>query len=1089
MRICCIAVFAFGVFFSPLGLKPLSSSSLAGEEIEATWLKVPFGFKVTHFASDELATNIYSMTTDRLGRIVVAGPGYIKILLDQDGDGKAESAKLFSKLPGNGAMGMCFDGTDLFCVGDQGILKFQDRNKDDVADGPPSVIYKLKTGGEHDSHSLQKGPDGWWYLISGNYSGVGANIISSSRSPVQNPVAGVLTRISPDFKTREVIADGMRNSYDFAFDNQGDIFVYDSDGERDVSLPWYQPTRVFRLHPGAHAGWVTRSWKRPDYFLDMPTVAARLGRGSPTGISCYQHYQFPAKYQNAIFALDWTFGRVVVVRKQTSKSKGATFEHELFVSGKGTHGFAPTDSCIGVDGSLYVSVGGRSTQGSVYRIRHVENAKTMGKISVPVSVVDCLDLPQPLSAWSRYLSQPYAKNIAREKLEAAIFNDSLALRHRVRAVELVISAFGALSPEALAKIGDIKSSELQARLAWAVCQKPLNQIESSLLFHFLNHQDNGVKISALEALTGNRNVPSYLAKPIAECLASQNLHLRKAAAAFISASRMNPYDYLKKSDQPPSKAIAYWFGIQSRRKVLNQSLIGEVVSGLENESNSVSQLEFMRLLQLAMGDLGEKQGLPQVFESYETRFNLPTEFANPLRSKLKELIGTKDENLNWEAIRCLAVGKLVDPSIAATLLEQVTESSTPQFDIHVLAAIGQGRPDLATQARRIASVILNVQAKIDRLELNQDRNWEPRFKEVVRRLTQIEKTVAVEIANEGITRSGQMFLFDFIDSDKKLQAIDRYIKTQLESDDFQMDSQTIRLLGSTSNPEHWQIIRDSFDSSNVRDTIIELLNRKPYQGDRAKFVAGLASAQIKTVRIAAQALMRLPQSKDPEEQVALLRAIQRISPDKEGYSAREWLIRTLQRNMERSFGFVFGTAGFKPQVTVVERWQKFLTDEFPTAVKKLKFNGKFNVAEFEAKMFDVDWESGDATRGAKLYSTLSCVKCHGSRNRLGPDLAGVTRRFSKQDLFRAIADPSYQVPSRYQTTLFETDDGKYHSGIIIYDSVDGVLLRDSNNKTVRIDQDRIVKRQQIARSLMPENILDELDSQGIADLYEYLKSL
>ena len=40
-------------------------------------------------ADDDLAHDIYSMTVDSLGRVVVSGAGYVRILVDEDGDGKA----------------------------------------------------------------------------------------------------------------------------------------------------------------------------------------------------------------------------------------------------------------------------------------------------------------------------------------------------------------------------------------------------------------------------------------------------------------------------------------------------------------------------------------------------------------------------------------------------------------------------------------------------------------------------------------------------------------------------------------------------------------------------------------------------------------------------------------------------------------------------------------------------------------------------------------------------------------------------------------------------------------------------------------
>ena len=68
-------------------------------------------------------------------------------------------------------------------------------------------------------------------------------------------------------------------AYDFDFDPRGDVFTYDSDSERDVSLPWYMPTRVFHVLPGGFHGWISDSSNRPDYFLDSAPVVAETGRG------------------------------------------------------------------------------------------------------------------------------------------------------------------------------------------------------------------------------------------------------------------------------------------------------------------------------------------------------------------------------------------------------------------------------------------------------------------------------------------------------------------------------------------------------------------------------------------------------------------------------------------------------------------------------------------------------------------------------------------------------------------------------------------------------------------------------------------
>ena len=128
---------------------------------------VPPGFRVDHYADDDLAHDIHSLTIDSHGRVVVSGPGYVRILIDEDNDGKADSYRQFSSAPKTGAQGMFFIGPHLLCSGDEGLQIFRDDDGNDEADGPGETFLKIAAGGEHHVHSIQKGPDGWWYIIAG----------------------------------------------------------------------------------------------------------------------------------------------------------------------------------------------------------------------------------------------------------------------------------------------------------------------------------------------------------------------------------------------------------------------------------------------------------------------------------------------------------------------------------------------------------------------------------------------------------------------------------------------------------------------------------------------------------------------------------------------------------------------------------------------------------------------------------------------------------------------------------------------------------------------------------------------------------
>src|SRR5947209_17101373 len=100
--------------------------------------------------------------------------------------------------------------------------------------------------------------------------------------------------------------------------SDGELFTSDSDNERCVDLPWYDPTRFYLVIPGGFYGWLSPQraefWRCPPYFFDVVPPVTTLGRGSPTGVACYRHVQFPKKYQGGFFAADWTFGRIYFLR-------------------------------------------------------------------------------------------------------------------------------------------------------------------------------------------------------------------------------------------------------------------------------------------------------------------------------------------------------------------------------------------------------------------------------------------------------------------------------------------------------------------------------------------------------------------------------------------------------------------------------------------------------------------------------------------------------------------------------------------------------------------------------------------------------
>jgi putative heme-binding domain-containing protein len=339
-------------------------------------LRVPDGFDVIEFADSSLANDIHCLTLDPKGRVVVSGRGYIRLLIDSDGDGRADRALEFAEAPKDGAMGLYWEGDTLFCMGDGGLRRYRNAGGKGRLH-PPELIHPFKTGGEHAAHAMRRGPDGWLYVLCGNNTGITKKNATLSTSPIHDPVAGCVLRFPPDFQGCEIVADGFRNAYAFDFNSAGDLFTFDSDNERCVSLPWYEPTRCYHVIAGGHYGWQNpqhaQTWRMPPYFLDVVAPVATLGRGSPTGVVCYRHTQFPAKYRDCLFLCDWTFGRIYCLPLQRRGSSYVA-QPEVFLQAIGDNGFAPTAAAVDpLTGDLYVSIGGRGTRGAVYRIRYPRN--------------------------------------------------------------------------------------------------------------------------------------------------------------------------------------------------------------------------------------------------------------------------------------------------------------------------------------------------------------------------------------------------------------------------------------------------------------------------------------------------------------------------------------------------------------------------------------------------------------------------------------------------------------------------------------------------------------------------------------------
>lgn len=379
---------ALGV--GPWQVPGVSRAGGGGNRVDPNAITVPKGFRVERVLEVDKDTqgSWVSLTRDDQGRLYAGdqgNKGIFRITLGaKPGDAKVE------KLPVSisGAQGLVWHQDQLYVHLNGGQLhRLSDSNGDGQLDRAEALPSE-RSGGEHGNHAVIVAEDGrQLYVVGGNHASLPpADSIVRRRVPTWDEdlllprvwdanghargrlaPGGWVSLFDPETRTHQIYSTGYRNEYDVALNRFGDLFTYDADMEWDMGAPWYRPTRINHVVSGSDYGWRSGSGKWPTYYEDSLPPVVEIGPGSPTGVVSGQGTHFPPRYQDAIFALDWTFGTIYAIHL-TPDGAGYRGEQEAFCYG------APlpvTDAIVGRDGSLYFTVGGRGTPSSLFRITHV----------------------------------------------------------------------------------------------------------------------------------------------------------------------------------------------------------------------------------------------------------------------------------------------------------------------------------------------------------------------------------------------------------------------------------------------------------------------------------------------------------------------------------------------------------------------------------------------------------------------------------------------------------------------------------------------------------------------------------------------
>ena len=227
-------------------------------------------------------TNINNVRYGPDGRLYACGyDGRVHLLVDTDGDGLEDQALPFWDKKGElltpVGMEVTADGVYVASRGKVSLLK--DTNGDSVADVHEIVAQgwvqeRHNSNTRNDASGIALDGQGNLYFCLGCSDFVNPYLLDKEGKAHYDLKSerGTILRVSPDRKTREIVATGIRFAVGLAFNRNGDLFATDQEG--DTWFPGGNPLdELLHIQAGRHYGFPYRHPKHLPDVADEPAVA------------------------------------------------------------------------------------------------------------------------------------------------------------------------------------------------------------------------------------------------------------------------------------------------------------------------------------------------------------------------------------------------------------------------------------------------------------------------------------------------------------------------------------------------------------------------------------------------------------------------------------------------------------------------------------------------------------------------------------------------------------------------------------------------------------------------------------------------
>ncbi|MDB6111910.1 MAG: Heme-binding protein [Pedosphaera sp.] len=1006
----------------------------------------------------------------------------IRLVEDRAGTGHADTSAIFAadfnQVPSGVAAGILARRGNIWagCIPDLWHFTGPDNS------GKAESREKLQSGfgihigvTGHDLHGFRLGPDGKLYMSSGDRGFV---FKTKEGKHLNYPDTGGVLRCNPDGSELEVVCIGLRNPQELAFDQYGNLFTDDNDTAGE------DRSRVIYVVEGADYGWRCSyqhmsgfgPWNKERVWLgnidDALPWSGYVSQG-PSGLTFYPGTGLPDKYLNHFLVCDFPGG----VRSFAVQPKGASYEtidNEKFL-----WNLWPTDVDFGPDSCVYISdwVEGwqMPNKGRLYRL--YDPTQTNNPVLAEVK---------------KLLGEGMEKKSLVELVSLLAHSD---MRVRLEA-QYAMAEMGSGAIPMLTKVAQDHQNQL-ARLhaIWG-----LGQVGRKLptafapLIPLLSDSDGEVRAQAAKVLGAGRYAPAF--DELVYLLSGPHLpddHRPLAAAQSALYSLPRPR----------------FFAATALGQLKNKKAIGPILEMLRNNNDQDAYLRHAGMM--ALLGIGDQAAIE---------------------------LATKDDSSAIRHAALLCLRRLESPQIARFL-----HDAKPSLVVAAARAINDvpindALPELAAMLKpRHAALwqpeIIQQQwaadAKVGK-SIHSETGWrhtlayEQLLLRAINANFRLGQAANAKVVADFASRADsppamRIAALEALSDWAKPAPIDRLMglwrplpPRNIAVAQTAVQPHLAGLLHSTDEQVLIVAIKCAgrLDLGESAPPLLDLFQRSE-RSSGVRVAALQALADLKAGRFATAEELALADT-NPSIRREGIKLITSLEPPNAPALLEKFLATEIDLRMSQTALTTLGELKNPKADRVIEHWLEQLAaarlqpelqlDLLEAAAKRtdsgvmaaLRKYADTLPADDELKGYREALVGGDAEEGKKVFTEragVECLRCHaiaGKGGVVGPDLAGIGKRQTREYLLESILLPNKQLAPGFENVTLTLKNGNSLAGLVKREDDKELLLISPDDGPATVAKDQIQTRQR-GLSAMPEGLAKMLSKTDLRNLVEYLTGL